>query len=294
MTSIRERPVETRGVRFALLEAGEEDAPLALCLHGFPDSAWSWRHVLPALAEGGLRAVAPFMRGYAPTGPAPDGRYGVSDLAADVVALDEALGGSGKTILVGHDWGAAAVFGALDLNPGRWGSAVAISVPPAGGYSIDAVSLGQMRRSWYSYLFQLPDFDVAEALVAADDLAFVDSLWADWSPGYDGAEDAERAKAALRPPGCLRAALAYYREAPTVVRTPEERAASQAWWQALAVPFLYVHGARDGCIGLDAVEQVREHFPPKADVAILEEAGHFVQLEQPEELSRLVMDFAAR
>src|SRR6187402_33838 len=85
--------VEANGVDFAYLHTGPDDGPLALCLHGFPDSAHTWRHLLPALASAGYHAVAPFMRGYAPTAVPADGRYQTGALATDAIALHEALGG---------------------------------------------------------------------------------------------------------------------------------------------------------------------------------------------------------
>ena len=78
--------IVANGVEFAYLAAGES-GPLALCLHGFPDSAHSWRHLLPALADAGYRAVAPFQRGYAPTAVPADGRYQTGMLATDAIAL---------------------------------------------------------------------------------------------------------------------------------------------------------------------------------------------------------------
>ena len=86
------------GVELAYLACGE--GPLALCLHGFPDSAHTWRHLLPELARAGFHAVAPYMRGYAPTGVAPDGRYELGALVADAVALHEALGGDERAVLI--------------------------------------------------------------------------------------------------------------------------------------------------------------------------------------------------
>src|SRR5437879_3152644 len=107
-------PTETRvtanGLEFACLEMG--GGPLALCLHGFPDSAWTWRHLLPALADAGFHAVAPFMRGYAPTQVPPDGKYYPAALGYDACGLHEALGGSADAVLIGHDWGAAGVYAA--------------------------------------------------------------------------------------------------------------------------------------------------------------------------------------
>jgi pimeloyl-ACP methyl ester carboxylesterase len=290
-SAIRERALETPGGRFAVLEAGPDDGTPAICLHGFPDSAWTWRYLLPALGRCGLHAVAPFMRGYAPTELPPNGRYAIDDLADDASALHEAIGTREQGVLIGHDWGAAAVYSALRRSRDRWRCAVASSVPPAGGFSIDAISLAQLRRSWYSFLFQLPDASVPERLAAQNDLGLVDSLWADWSPGYDAAEDVRLAKRALRPPGRLRAAIAYYREAATGIPTREEAAAAQRRLRDLDAPLLYVHGADDGCIGLDSVELVRPNFPSSAEVVVLEGVGHFIHLERPEEFNHLVLDF---
>ena len=86
--------MNANGVDFAYCSDGPADGPLALCLHGFPDTAHTWRHLLPRLAEAGYHAVAPFMRGYAPTQVPPDGRYDTGTLALDACELHEALGGS--------------------------------------------------------------------------------------------------------------------------------------------------------------------------------------------------------
>ena len=79
-----------------------------VALHGFPDTAWTWRHLGPHLAARGHRVVAPFLRGYAPSGAADRRRYHVGALMADAVALHDALGGDDRAVLVGHDWGAIA------------------------------------------------------------------------------------------------------------------------------------------------------------------------------------------
>src|ERR1044072_1420855 len=107
---LHEGRIEANGLLFAYLEAGPADGPLALCLHGFPDSAWTWRDLLPALADAGFRAVAPFTRGYAPSSVPADGRYQLAVLAQDAIALHEALGGDGDAVLIGHDWGATTAF----------------------------------------------------------------------------------------------------------------------------------------------------------------------------------------
>ena len=101
MTAFATGRLEANGLTFHYLEAGQ--GPLVLCLHGFPDNAHTYDALLPVLAGAGFHAVAPFMRGYAPTSPAPDERYQAVLLAQDAVALLAALGG-GRGFLVGHDW----------------------------------------------------------------------------------------------------------------------------------------------------------------------------------------------
>ena len=223
---VRSRAVRANGVEFGLLEAGT--GPLALCLHGFPDSAHTWRHLLPVLAEAGFHAVAPFMRGYAPTAIPDDGGFGVGALVADAVALHEALDGDGQAVLIGHDWGAEAAYGAAAFAPDRWRRVVTLAVPPR---ALDPLLFGdyqQLKRFFYLFLLGDPRLG-AEAIVAADGMAFLDRLWRDWSPGYDATEDLARVKECLREPANLAAAIGYYRD-PAAGAAPyalEEQAARQ-------------------------------------------------------------------
>ena len=120
--------VAANGVDVTYFECG--DGPLALCLHGFPDSAHTWRHLLPALAAAGFRAVAPFTRGYAPTSVPDDGLFQTGALSADANAIHEALAGDADAVLVGHDWGAPTVYGAAAVAPDRWRRVVGLAVPP--------------------------------------------------------------------------------------------------------------------------------------------------------------------
>src|SRR5580765_7671841 len=129
-TDITTGRVEANGLDFGYLEAGT--GPLALCLHGFPDSAWGFRHLLPALAAAGYRAVAPFQRGYAPTAVPADGRYQTGMLAMDAIGLHEALGGDGDAAIIGHDWGASGTYAAAVHAPERWRKVVTMAVPPSG------------------------------------------------------------------------------------------------------------------------------------------------------------------
>ena len=285
--------VEANGLRFAHLEAGS--GPLALCLHGFPDSPFAFRHLLPALAGAGYRAVAPFMRGYAPTEAPAGGRVQPRDLVEDTLALHEALGGGPDAVLIGHDWGAAAAYGAAPAAPDRWRRVVALAVPPAAVYARFAFDYEQVKRSFYFWFLQM---DVAEPVVAADDLRFLGGLWADWSPGYDAAEDLAYVRDCLREPANLRAALGYYRKffGPAYFGSPAAAAEIAALWgRPTPQPALYLHGRDDGCMALDddLLAAVPAAFGPRAEAAWVDGAGHFLLVERPDEVNRRILEFLA-
>ncbi|WP_433363311.1 alpha/beta fold hydrolase [Streptosporangium sp. CA-115845] len=275
--------VTANGVEFAYLSAGE--GPLALCLHGFPDTAHTWRHLLPELAGRGYRAVAPFMRGYAPTSIPADGAYEGGALVADACALHEALGGDADAVLIGHDWGAFPVYGATAFAPERWRRAVAMAVPPMGAMLAAFLDYEQLKRSFYIFLFQT---GLAEAALSRD--GFIEGLWRDWSPGYDAAEDITFVRRALGSPENLAAAIGYYRAmlgtvAPTGRYTAEQSATGGQ------VPILYLHGVRDGCLGIGQVDQAAAFLPQGSRVEHVLRAGHFLHLERPREVNDIVLDW---
>jgi len=277
-TGSGEATVTANGLEFRYLSAG--DGPLALLLHGFPDSAHTWRHLLPALADAGFRAVAPWTRGYAPTQVPADGDYTVAALAADANALHDALGGGSDAVLVGHDWGAITAYGAAAQQPDRWRRVVTMAVPPPAVASAAFFDYAQLKRSFYVYLFQT---GLAELVVGADDLAFIDNLWRDWSPSYDGAEDLAHVKDALRAPGNLRAAIGYYRA----------MFAGGVLGDSPPHPTRYLHGADDGAFLADRVVEAKAHLSAESDVQVLPGCGHFLHLERPDEVNRLVVDWIA-
>src|SRR3954452_16180163 len=122
--------VRAGALTFAALAWGPADGPLALCLHGYPDTARTWRHLGPALAARGWRVVAPYTRGYAPTDLAPDGAYQLGALARDALELHRALDGDERAVLIGHDWGAATAYLAAAHRPDRFARVVTLAVAP--------------------------------------------------------------------------------------------------------------------------------------------------------------------
>ncbi len=290
MSEVRERRVEVNGVGTAYLEAGE--GPLALCLHGFPDCAWGWEPLLGELAQAGFHAVAPFLRGYAPTEVPADGRYQYGAVVADACALHEALGGGSDAVIVGHDWGAIAAYGAASFEPGRWSRVVTAAVPPLVVMAERVFDYDQAKRFWYQHFFLSP---LAEVAVAMDDLAFIDRLWADWSPGFDAKDALVKVKESLRDPANLAAALDYYRSTFDASRhDPALEAQEAACLSVPLQPTLYLQGDQDGCIPVEVAAEAAELLQsPGSRVEVVSGAGHFLQYEQPEAVNRLVVDFVA-
>ena len=205
---MEQRTITANGLEFAYLTDGPDDGPLALCLHGFPDTAHTWRYLLPELAAAGFRAVAPFLRGYAPTAGA--GRRALPDRGAGAGRQRAARGARRRrdAVIVGHDWGALATYGAVAHQPDRWRRAVTAAVPPTASIGMSLFTYAQLQRSWYMFFFLSP---LAEVALPLDDYSFIDHLWRDWSPGYDGAWDVARVKESIGDPERIVAAIGYYR-----------------------------------------------------------------------------------
>jgi pimeloyl-ACP methyl ester carboxylesterase len=280
--------VEANGVTFHYLEAGR--GPLVLCFHGFPDNAYTYSALLPVLAKAGFRGVAPFMRGYSPTTPAPDGRYQSVLLAQDALALITALGVE-RALLVGHDWGATAVYGAAVLAPDRVERIVTIGAAhPAAVRGDLAASYERHKGIWHAYFFQMP---FAEQVVAANDFAFLERWWRDASPEYDPTPIMERVKTTFRQPGVVTAALDYYRHTfhpanrDPALRSVQERVSTGP----TPVPTLGLHGTRDRPGRLEAFEGMDDLFLKGLEKAVLPGAGHFVHLERPDEVNRRIAEF---
>jgi pimeloyl-ACP methyl ester carboxylesterase len=286
---MQDRRVKANDVDFSYLEGGPDDGPLALCLHGFPDTAHTWRYLLPELAQAGYHAVAPWMRGYAPTQVPTDGRYQTGALATDACALHDALGGDDRAVLIGHDWGAAAATGAAVHEPDRWNRVVTMALPPFVAVADSFFTYTQLKRSFYIFVFQTP---LAETAVSRDDLSFIDYLWADWSPDYDGSWDAARVKEAIGTPDALSAAIGYYR----AMFDPMLHDAAYADAQAATAgmppqPSLYLHGADDGALGIDIVGDVLPFLSTGSAQVTVEKAGHFLHLEQPKVVNEHILRF---
>jgi pimeloyl-ACP methyl ester carboxylesterase len=282
--------VRVNGVELAYLAAGRPDDPLVLCLHGFPDSAVTWRHLTADLVAAGWRVAAPWLRGYPPS-EVVAGPYQVAALARDAVALADALSPDRPVALVGHDWGALATYGAAVLAPQRWSRAVTLSVPPTAAFRpFLRTSPEQQRRSWYMFFFQVAA--LADAVVRADDLAFVERLWRDWSPGWEPDGPALAAARASIASG-FPAALDFYRDTWQPARQDPALAQDQLRIaeEPVPVPTLVLHGLDDGCILPGAFAGAGACFAGEHGIEPVPGVGHFLHLEAPQVVNPKIVSF---
>jgi pimeloyl-ACP methyl ester carboxylesterase len=269
---------------FELYAEGDEQAPLVLCLHGFPDTAWGWKPVLAQLARAGYRAVAPYMRGYHPS--TLDGPYHVDRIADDVIALADALAPGRRVRLVGHDWGAIATYVALSRSPGRFTRAVTLAVPHPNALVANLRDFpGQLRLSWYVSFFQLGKR--ADAQASANDFELIERLWAQWSPGFrPSGEYLAELKRCLTASGP--APFEYYRALFRPMREALRRARRRL---VIDTPVLNLHGARDGCVDARMAARQERYFRGKFEGRVLEGVGHFLHIEQPDEVARQIIEW---
>src|SRR3984885_12412768 len=195
--------VDANGLKFAYLEEGT--GPLVLMLHGFPDTAHTWDDLRSRIAAKGYRAVSPFMRGYHPTA-IPDRDADQETLARDPLALIDALGAR-EAVVIGHDWGAAAAYGAAALGPDRVKKLFVIGIPHPAALR---PSPKQLWRARHFAVYKLPG---APNRFARNDFAALPAIYRRWSPDWNpDPEEFVAVRASFSNPASLNAAFGYYRK----------------------------------------------------------------------------------
>ena len=275
--------VHANGVEFAYHEVGE--GPLVLCLHGFPDTAVTWRDLLPELADAGFRAVAPYMRGYAPSSVPSDKDFTVWTLGQDVLALIEALGEE-RAIVIGHDWGASAVYSAAVQGADRIEMLIALAIPPPSGIKPGPDLLWAVR---HFLTFQRKKATINK--YRADPMGFLRELYTRWSPRWD-VPDAEIEPVAecFSKPGALESALGYYW---ALVRGGASKEARILQRAKISVPTLMIGGDADILPVKYWGGVERRGFTDEglARVEVISGVGHFLHREKPGEVNRVILDW---
>ena len=288
--------IELPHLQVGALAWGPPDGRLALCLHGYPDTAWTWRLVAPHLASHGYRVIAPFSRGYAPTAIPDDGDYHIGALMFDALAIHESLGAPEDAVFIGHDWGGFTAI-ALAAHPDSpFTKVVGIGVPVLFGMgrgmrwqSIRRLA-AQARKSWYVMYQQLPG--LPESTIGR----VIPKLWKDWTPpGYDATTDLSYLWEALPDRSHRKAAISYYRFQFQPRRQAAKYQRLHRTWrtETVQVPTLVIHGDTDGGLDVDLATGSAKALPPSSRHEIIKGAGHFIQLDKPELVSTLILDYVS-
>jgi pimeloyl-ACP methyl ester carboxylesterase len=277
--------IDVGEVRLAVTSLGEGD-PVIL-LHGFPETAHSWRNQLPAVAAAGFRAVAPDQRGYGESDRPPGvADYALPKLVADVTGLIGALGAE-RAHIVGHDWGGAIAWAVAALVPDAVRSLTILNCPhPTIAARERLENPDQQRMSWYQLLFQFEG--VAEEWLSADDFANL-RRWGFGTAAPDAFsdEDLEIMLAPLRREGALTAALNWYRA--NIPPTGWVRPAREL--PLIAAPTLIVWGEEDAYLGIAGLERSLAMVSGPLRVERLPGASHWVQSDAPEVVNRHLTGF---
>ena len=259
--------------------------PLAVLAHGFPDTPFTWRHLGPELAGRGYRVVAPWLPGYdSPT----DRPISVGTYVRHLLEVRRDYDGDERAVLIGHDWGAQAGYGVVASEPTAFSRFVALAVPPVAALAAGLFTHAQLKRSFYIYFIQ----QVGMAEVALVAPGFWESLWADWSPGYDAAEDLAELRRYVTADNIANVVGPYRASFNPQFVDPNAEAETLATMQLPSVPTLYLHGADDGAIGAELLADVGQYFPaPGSAAEIIDGVGHFLHLEKPELVAAKVGDW---
>ena len=325
MSETTQRMIESNGIRLNIAEQGK--GPLVLLCHGFPESWYSWRHQIGALATAGFRAVAPDMRGYGKSdAPEAIDQYTIFHLVGDLVGLLDALEAP-TAVIVGHDWGANIAWQAARLRPDRFRAVVALSVPfrPRGPVRPTSVMPRTADAQFYMLYFQNPG--VAEAELERDPRATVRNML------YGASGDGAAARAAAASRGAA-PSIGMVPRGGGMMQGPGAPATLPAWlseadidfyagefkrsgfrgglnyyrnidrnWELTAafadvkvtVPALYVAGDRDIVVSFPGTEQLlanlKQFVPALRNIQMLPGCGHWTQQERPGEVSAAIIDF---
>jgi epoxide hydrolase A/B len=321
MNEVKHRIVEANGIRMHLAEQGT--GPLVVLCHGFPESWYSWRHQLGALAEAGFHVVAPDMRGYGQTDrPEEIENYTLLHLVGDMVGLLDTLGAE-SAVIIGHDWGAPVAWHAALMRPDRFRGVVGLSVPfrPRGQARPTTMMPQNDDAIFYQLYFQNPG--VAEAEFERDPRMTVRALL--YSASGDAPRRDDRASAenigmvprqggfltrvlnpAVLPPWLTEADIDFY--AGEFARTGFRGGLN--WyrnidrnWEILApfagarvtIPALYMAGDRDLVVSFRGMDQLipnlAKFVPQLRRTIMLPGCGHWTQQERADEVNAAMIEF---
>lgn len=318
VAGVQFRFVEANGIRMRVATLGDS-GPLVIMAHGWPESWYSWRHQMQALAAAGYRVAAPDMRGYGATeAPANVEDYSILEVTADMAGLVDALGGGDKAIMIGHDWGSIVAWHSVLLYPEKFSALVAMSVPYTGRPAQSPLlSWQQAYGENFYYILYHQEPGVAEAEYDANPEGLLSRLylspdsprhppvissplrsaggWIDrlgapmGLPDWLTQQDLDYFVAQFRRAG-FRGGVNYYRNFHRNWELTEQLGSAH-----VTVPTLFIAGDKDIVIGRANAGQLRAAMSRVVDdlrdVLLIPGAGHWIQQEKPAETNAAILEF---
>ena len=280
---LRARFISTNGIKLHVMEAGPQNGPLILFLHGFPEFWYSWHKQLSYFAERGYLVVAPDQRGYNLSDkPAGIAAYKIDELAKDALGIIDFYQRD-RIFLAGHDWGGEVSWWLALKYPQRIQRLVIMNVPhPKVMAKNMFTNPEQMQKSWYIFYFQLPG--AVEKFAARNDYEWLVNLLANTSrPGAFTPEDLEKYREVFRQPGSFSAMVNWYRAS---LQAPSEPPASFQ----VTRPILVLWGLNDvALLPIQARESMA--YCDQGRLVEFPAASHWLQQEEAAAINPLIDDF---
>lgn len=281
--------VPANQLEFDVVTAGAGDQ-LVLCLHGFPESALSWRHQIAPLAHAGYRVWAPDLRGYGGTSR-PDGldAYRLEVLLDDVAALID-MSKARQVILLGHDWGGIIAWYYAMRRPEKLAALIILNGPHPACFEREIRHWRQFRRSWYMAVFQIPW--LPETVLAAAHARVIKAIFKRmrFSPDALPDDSVHRYRQQASEPGALTAMLNYYRAAIRGGGAVRQRALG---YPAIDLPTLVIWGLLDQALAKQNLDGL-ENFATDLTIVRLEQSGHFVHQDDPQRVTGEILGWLQR
>ena len=282
MVELRERFIETNGIKIHLMEAGPQDGPIIMFLHGFPEFWYAWRKQIGYFADKGYLVVVPDQRGYN-LSDKPEGiaSYKADELAKDAVGIIDFYGRD-QIYLVGHDWGASVSWWIALKYPARIKRLVIMNIPHPKIMNANLLTNPkQMQNSWYMFFFQLPN--APEKLGSANNFEWPLSVLAETSkPSTFKSEELEEYRKAYAQPGAFSAMVNWYRAMLQCRNEPPESF-------RVIMPLLILWGVEDVNILQEQAEQSLEYCDEARLVKF--DCTHWIQHEEPDRVNQMIDEF---
>jgi pimeloyl-ACP methyl ester carboxylesterase len=283
-TAIRTEFIRANGLTFEVDICGDGER-LALCLHGFPECAYSWRQQLPLLARLGYTTWAPNLRGYGRSSrPRRVSAYTLAHLCDDVAGLIDAAG-KRSTLLIGHDWGGAISWSIVLAAPRSVERLVILNMPHPALFWRRLFRWPQLARSWYIFFFQLPV--LPEWWLGRNDAQAVANAFHNMA--VDKGKFPEEVLSVYRrhalQPGALTGMINYYRALARDFPGPAERRPLER--SAIDIPVLFLWGECDSALGKELTFGT-ERYVRDLTLRYLPDVSHWVQQEAPETVNALL------